>query len=149
MKLPICPAFNDFKSYSLCTFTMLYFYLEDSIGTHIKQKRIENMECKFTLPMEISHSFAILSDDTSVHVIGGSNAQEQLFEKSEFLKMAKMLEMKLKNQVDEAILNYTKCIEQYDNICSIERDILIQKQRKKQQMKSKTLITMYRKDLMN
>ncbi|ETO01457.1 hypothetical protein RFI_35983, partial [Reticulomyxa filosa] len=64
--------------------------------------------CKFTLPMEISHSFAILSDDTNVHVIGGCNSQgeiqemhasvnvEQLFEKSEFLKMAKTREMKLK-----------------------------------------------------
>ncbi|ETO07416.1 hypothetical protein RFI_29976, partial [Reticulomyxa filosa] len=41
---------------------------------------------------------------------------------------------KLKNQVDEAISNYTKCIEQYNNICSIERDILIQKQQKKQKL---------------
>ncbi|ETN97426.1 hypothetical protein RFI_40103, partial [Reticulomyxa filosa] len=42
--------------------------------------------------------------------------------------------IKLKNEMDEAISNYTKCIEQYNNLCSIERDILIQKQQKKQQM---------------
>ncbi|ETO01377.1 hypothetical protein RFI_36062, partial [Reticulomyxa filosa] len=47
----------------------------------------------------------------------------------------KYLEKKeLKNQMDEAILNYTKCIEQYNNLCSIERDILIQKQQKEQQI---------------
>ncbi|ETN99353.1 hypothetical protein RFI_38128, partial [Reticulomyxa filosa] len=44
--------------------------------------------------------------------------------------------IKLKNEMDEAISNYTKCIEQYNNLCSIERDILIQKQQKEQ-----TLIT--------
>ncbi|ETN97138.1 hypothetical protein RFI_40393, partial [Reticulomyxa filosa] len=30
--------------------------------------------------------------------------------------------IKLKNEMDEAISNYTKCIEQYNNLCSIERD---------------------------
>ncbi|ETO03627.1 hypothetical protein RFI_33775, partial [Reticulomyxa filosa] len=62
-------------------------------------------ECTFTLPMEISHFFAILSDnDINVHVIGGRNAKnerqkmhasvnvEQLFEKEELL--AKMYELK-------------------------------------------------------
>ncbi|ETO09964.1 U-box domain-containing protein, partial [Reticulomyxa filosa] len=44
--------------------------------------------------------------------------------------------IKLKNQVDETILNYTKCIEQYNNLCSIERDILIQKQQKEQKLMS-------------
>ncbi|ETO32228.1 hypothetical protein RFI_04889, partial [Reticulomyxa filosa] len=40
--------------------------------------------------------------------------------------------IELKKQVDEAILKYTKCVEQYNNLCSIERDILIEKQQKEQ-----------------
>ncbi|ETO06080.1 hypothetical protein RFI_31315, partial [Reticulomyxa filosa] len=53
--------------------------------------------------------------------------QQEIYEK--YLE-----KIKLKNQMDEAILKYTKCIEQYNNLCSIERDILIQKQKKEQQL---------------
>ncbi|ETO00639.1 hypothetical protein RFI_36801 [Reticulomyxa filosa] len=60
---------------------------------------------KLISPMKNSSSFAILSDDdTNVHVIGGSNAKsgiqkmrvsvnvDELFEKSELLKVAKTYE---------------------------------------------------------
>ncbi|ETN99643.1 hypothetical protein RFI_37827, partial [Reticulomyxa filosa] len=71
-------------------------------------------QCKITLPMEISSSFAILSDDnTNVHVIGGFDAKdngqkahvivnvEKLFEKSELLKMPEMHRrmIELKNEI--------------------------------------------------
>ncbi|ETO01217.1 hypothetical protein RFI_36223, partial [Reticulomyxa filosa] len=81
-KLPICPALDDFNTYS-------FVY-------SMKEKTWN--ECKFTLPMEIDESFAILSDDnTNLHVIGGSNEEDekqemhvsmnvkQLFEKEELL----------------------------------------------------------------
>ncbi|ETO00176.1 hypothetical protein RFI_37273 [Reticulomyxa filosa] len=42
--------------------------------------------------------------------------------------------IKLKNQADEAILKYTECIEQYNSLCLIERDILTEKQQKEQKM---------------
>ncbi|ETO35890.1 hypothetical protein RFI_01171 [Reticulomyxa filosa] len=62
-------------------------------------------ECKITLPMKISLSFAILNDDTNVHVIGGLNGNnelkmhvsmniEQLFEKAELLELPKAYELK-------------------------------------------------------
>ncbi|ETO04223.1 hypothetical protein RFI_33175, partial [Reticulomyxa filosa] len=47
--------------------------------------------------------------------------QQEMYEK--YLE-----KIKLKKQIDEAISNYTKCIEQYNNLCSKERDILIEKQ---------------------
>ncbi|ETN97414.1 hypothetical protein RFI_40115 [Reticulomyxa filosa] len=113
-KLPICPGLNN--SYS---FVHLYDFIFSFGGFNSKFERIKNVykysmkektwnECKFTLPMEISDSFAILSgNDKNVHVIGGKNAKgkrqemhvsvnvEQLFEKSEFLKMAKMYEKEM------------------------------------------------------
>ncbi|ETN99982.1 hypothetical protein RFI_37476 [Reticulomyxa filosa] len=55
--------------------------------------------------------------------------QQEIYEK--YLE-----KIKLKNQLDEATSNYTKCIEQYNYLCSIERDILIEKQQKEQQMTS-------------
>ncbi|ETO00547.1 hypothetical protein RFI_36893, partial [Reticulomyxa filosa] len=42
--------------------------------------------------------------------------------------------VKLKNEMDKAISNYTKCVEQYDNLCSKERDILIEKQKREQKL---------------
>ncbi|ETO10690.1 hypothetical protein RFI_26687, partial [Reticulomyxa filosa] len=106
-KLPICPAFNDFASYS-------FVYLHDFIFLFggINNK-IWN-QCKITLPMEINLSFAILSDDDiNVHVIGGSNAKygiqkthvsvnaDELFEKSELLKMPEIYRktIELKNEI--------------------------------------------------
>ncbi|ETO00803.1 hypothetical protein RFI_36637, partial [Reticulomyxa filosa] len=83
--LPICPAFDDFKCYS-------FVYLYDFIflfGGYNGSQKTKNVykysmkektwnECKFTFPMEISHSFAILSDDhTNVHIIGGWNAKNE------------------------------------------------------------------------
>ncbi|ETO00870.1 hypothetical protein RFI_36570, partial [Reticulomyxa filosa] len=85
-KLPICTAFNDFKYYS---FVYLYDFIFLFGGSNSKYERTKNVyqysmkektwnECKFTLPMEISGSFAILSDDdTNVHVIGGNNAKRE------------------------------------------------------------------------
>ncbi|ETN99719.1 hypothetical protein RFI_37748, partial [Reticulomyxa filosa] len=86
-KLPICPAFNDFASYS-------FVYLHDFIFlfgginsiTHERTKLVYKYsmkdkiwdECKITLPMEINLSFAILSDDKNVHVIGGSNVKDEV-----------------------------------------------------------------------
>ncbi|ETO00989.1 hypothetical protein RFI_36451, partial [Reticulomyxa filosa] len=40
----------------------------------------------------------------------------------------------LKNEMDKVVSNYTKCVEQYNNLCSKERDILIEKQEKKQKL---------------
>ncbi|ETN99652.1 hypothetical protein RFI_37818, partial [Reticulomyxa filosa] len=112
-KLPICPALNDLKSYSfvyLCDF--IFLFGGRNVNTSQKTKSVYKYsmkektwsEFKFTLPMEISLSFAILSnDDTNVHIIGGWNARneiqkmhvtvnvEQLFEKSELLKMARCM----------------------------------------------------------
>ncbi|ETO03634.1 hypothetical protein RFI_33768 [Reticulomyxa filosa] len=52
-KLPICPALKDFNYYSF-------------------------NECKFTLPMEIYASFAILSGGyMNIHIIGGFNAKSE------------------------------------------------------------------------
>ncbi|ETO34908.1 viral A-type inclusion protein [Reticulomyxa filosa] len=114
-KLPICPALNDFKSYS---FVYLFDFIFLFGGYNSKYEKVKNVykysmkektwsEFKFTLPMEISNSFAILSDDdTNVHIIGGWNAKheiqkmhvsmniEPLFEKEELLKMAKKHELK-------------------------------------------------------
>ncbi|ETO02572.1 Putative surface protein [Reticulomyxa filosa] len=53
--------------------------------------------------------------------------QQEIYEK--YLE-----KVKLKNEMDEAILNYTKCVEQYNNLCSKERDILIEKQKKEQKL---------------
>ncbi|ETO35889.1 hypothetical protein RFI_01173, partial [Reticulomyxa filosa] len=53
--------------------------------------------------------------------------QQEIYEK--YLE-----KVKLKNEMDKAILNFTKCIEQYNNLCSKERDILIEKQKKKQKL---------------
>ncbi|ETN98910.1 hypothetical protein RFI_38577, partial [Reticulomyxa filosa] len=73
-------------------------------------------QCKITLPMKISSSFAILSDyDTNVHVIGGLDAKrgiqkmhvnvnvDKLFEKSELLKMPEMYRrmIELKNEISK------------------------------------------------
>ncbi|ETO09983.1 hypothetical protein RFI_27394, partial [Reticulomyxa filosa] len=67
-----------------------------------------------------------------------SKGFEEVIEKQKSIQQEiyeKYLEkIKLKNQVDEAILNYTKCIEQYNNLCSIERDILVQKQENEQKL---------------
>ncbi|ETO34889.1 hypothetical protein RFI_02197, partial [Reticulomyxa filosa] len=86
-KLPICPAFNDFTTYS---FVYLYDFIflfggKNSI-TNERTKLVYKYsmkdktwsECKITLPMEISSSFSILSgNDTNVHVIGGFNAKDE------------------------------------------------------------------------
>ncbi|ETO11729.1 hypothetical protein RFI_25647, partial [Reticulomyxa filosa] len=40
---------------------------------------------------------------------------------------------KLKGEVDKAILNYTQCIDQYNDLCATEMKILIQKQQTEQQ----------------
>ncbi|ETO00351.1 hypothetical protein RFI_37096 [Reticulomyxa filosa] len=113
-KLPICPALNGSYSYSfvyLYDFIFLFGGFNGNTWQKVKSVYKYSMkekiwtECKFTLPMAISQSFAILSDDNkNVHVIGGRNAKyeiqkmhvnvnvEQLFEKSELLKMVKMYE---------------------------------------------------------
>ncbi|ETN99003.1 hypothetical protein RFI_38484 [Reticulomyxa filosa] len=71
-------------------------------------------QCKITLPMKISSPFAILSDgNTNVHAIGGFDANygtqkmhvsvnvEELFEKSELLKLPEMYRriIELKNEI--------------------------------------------------
>ncbi|ETN99450.1 hypothetical protein RFI_38024, partial [Reticulomyxa filosa] len=82
-KLPICPAFNDFTAYS---FVYIYDFIFLFGGRNSKYEITKNVykysmkektwnECKFALPMEISFSVAILSNDNpNVHVIGGWNA---------------------------------------------------------------------------
>ncbi|ETO03187.1 hypothetical protein RFI_34223, partial [Reticulomyxa filosa] len=117
-KLPICPALSDVTSYS---FVHLYDFIFLFGGKNtIRQERIKKIykysmkektwnECKLTLPMEISASLAILSDDnTNVHVIGGRNIKDekekmhvsvnvdQLFEKAELLKMIQELKKEIK-----------------------------------------------------
>ncbi|ETN97990.1 protein of unknown function DUF164, partial [Reticulomyxa filosa] len=42
--------------------------------------------------------------------------------------------VKLKKEMDKAISNYTKCVKQYNNLCSKERDILIERQKKEQKL---------------
>ncbi|ETO34534.1 hypothetical protein RFI_02558 [Reticulomyxa filosa] len=63
---------------------------------------------------------------------------EEIFEKQKSIQQEiyeKYLEkIKLKNQMEEALSKYTKCIEQYNNLCFIERDVLTQKQQKEQQL---------------
>ncbi|ETO00827.1 hypothetical protein RFI_36614 [Reticulomyxa filosa] len=81
----------------------------------------------------LSYQSSIKADVNSV-----SKDFEEIVEKQKSIQQEiyeKYLEkIKLKNQMDKAILKYTKCIEQYNNLCSIERDILIQKQQKEQQL---------------
>ncbi|ETN99957.1 hypothetical protein RFI_37510, partial [Reticulomyxa filosa] len=92
-------------------------------------------KCKFTLPMEIDESFAILSDDdTNVHVIGGNNAKyeiqkmhvsvnvEQRFEKEELL-MAKKHDLKKE-------MNRMKLERPY--IIPFEKDRMIEDQKENQ-----------------
>ncbi|ETO05213.1 hypothetical protein RFI_32183, partial [Reticulomyxa filosa] len=83
-KLPICPALNDFTIYSsvyLYDFIFLFGGKNSITDKKIKLVYKYSMkdktwnQCKITLPMEISSSFAILSDDTNVHVIGGFNTK--------------------------------------------------------------------------
>ncbi|ETO02803.1 hypothetical protein RFI_34610, partial [Reticulomyxa filosa] len=103
-KLPICPDLKDFAFYSFVTKHVYKYSMKDKTWN----------QCKITLPMEIYASFAVLSnDDVNVHVIGGLNAKnnmqkmhvsvnaEELFEKSELLKMIKMYRrmMELKNEI--------------------------------------------------
>ncbi|ETO17100.1 hypothetical protein RFI_20233 [Reticulomyxa filosa] len=96
-------------------------------------------QCKITLPTEIYASFAVLSnDDVNVHVIGGLNAKEQLFEKSELLKMSKMYRrmIELKNKITKMKLEIP-CI------------IPIEKQRMNEdkRIKKKTQIETFEKKL--
>ncbi|ETO02486.1 hypothetical protein RFI_34945, partial [Reticulomyxa filosa] len=122
-KLPICPALNDFAFYSFVyLYDFIFLFGGKNIITYERTKLVYTYsmkdktwnQCKITLPMEIYASFAILSnDDTSFHVIGGLNANygkqkthvsanvEELFEKSELLKMTKMYGkmIKLRNKI--------------------------------------------------
>ncbi|ETO00198.1 hypothetical protein RFI_37249, partial [Reticulomyxa filosa] len=43
-------------------------------------------------------------------------------------------EIELKKQMDEAISKYTQCTKEYDNLRSIERNILIEKQQNQQKL---------------
>ncbi|ETO00037.1 hypothetical protein RFI_37422, partial [Reticulomyxa filosa] len=86
--LPICPALNDFKYYSFVyLYDFIFLFGGYNWETRQKTKNVYKYsmkektwnECTFTLPMEISQSFAILSDDdTNVHVIGGWNAKDEI-----------------------------------------------------------------------
>ncbi|ETO02355.1 hypothetical protein RFI_35081, partial [Reticulomyxa filosa] len=69
----------------------------------------------------------IASKDFEEMIEKQKSIQQEIYEK--YLE-----KIKLKSQVDEAISNYTKCIEQYNNLCSIEKDILIEKQQKEQEL---------------
>ncbi|ETO21781.1 hypothetical protein RFI_15422 [Reticulomyxa filosa] len=113
-KLPICHSLDDFNMYS---FVYVYDYIFLFGGADSEWRKTKLVykysmkdktwnECKITLPMKIRSSFAILNGDyTNIHVIGGNaNYQmqsthmsvnvEQLFEKSELLKMLKTYELK-------------------------------------------------------
>ncbi|ETO03449.1 hypothetical protein RFI_33958, partial [Reticulomyxa filosa] len=107
-KLPICHSLDDFNMYS---FVYIYDYIFLFGGADSEWRKTKLVckysmkdktwnQCKLTLPMEVFASFAIFSgDDTNVHVIGGFDAKdeeqkmhvsvnvEELFEKSELLKM--------------------------------------------------------------
>ncbi|ETO00306.1 chromosome segregation protein, partial [Reticulomyxa filosa] len=73
-----------------------------------------------------------------IDVKNASKDFEEISEKQKSMRQEineKYLEkFKLKYEKDKAILNYTKCVEQYNNLRSKERDILIEKQKKEQKL---------------
>ncbi|ETO01357.1 hypothetical protein RFI_36083, partial [Reticulomyxa filosa] len=109
-QLPIC---TDLKDFNMCSFAHIYDYifLFGCTNSEWKRRRLVYKysmkdktwnQCKITLPMEIFSSFTILSnDDTSFNKIHVSVNVEELFEKSELLKMTKIYVrmIELKNEI--------------------------------------------------
>ncbi|ETO00177.1 hypothetical protein RFI_37274 [Reticulomyxa filosa] len=149
-ELPVCPVLRNSLFFSFAyvyDFAFLFggrneiaqdysFFFRGEKKTSVYKYSMKEKtwnECNFTFPTEMYESFAILNDDTNVHIIGGLNAKDeklkmhvsanvdQLFEKSDLLKMPKVYE--LKNEIKRLKLErpYTIPIEK-DRVCEDEKE---------------------------